>query len=103
MNIHIDGDFSVPGSNCKYHCSPTCHPAQIGPDWVYGCTHIAWPQNEGGDFCPIVACGGDPNKCSIDPYLLTKQEEEELKSFNQVSPADPNSRAADQHVEGLSK
>lgn len=85
MDIHIDGDYRVPGSKCVYHCSPTCHPAQTGPDWVYGCTHIAWPQNGDGDFCPIVTCGGDPNKCSIDPLHLTKSEEEELKSFNQVT------------------
>jgi len=33
--------------------------------WVYGCTHIAWPQNKIHDFVPIVNCQGDPTKCEI--------------------------------------
>ncbi len=60
--MHIDGDFQT-GKDCKHHCSPSCHPMQTGPDWKYGCLHKAWPQNEYGDFCPIVECGGNPKKC----------------------------------------
>lgn len=56
--IYIDGDFPSKIGNCKYHCSPSCHPAQTGPDWKYGCLHIAWPQNKHGDFCPMVKCAG---------------------------------------------
>lgn len=62
--IHIDGDFPT-GKGCEHHCSPTCHPAQVGPEWVYGCTHPAWPHNRNGDFVPIVDCGGDPAKCDL--------------------------------------
>lgn len=61
--IFLDGDFKVKGSKCKHYCSPTCHPAQVGPEWRYGCLHPAWPQNQDGDFCPIVECGGDPKDC----------------------------------------
>jgi len=50
---------------CKHHFSPTCHPAQVGPDWKYGCLHPDWPQNRDGDFCPIVYCNGDPKKCEL--------------------------------------
>lgn len=63
--IYLDGDFESGIGNCKYHCSPSCHPAQIGPDLVYGCTHKAWPANREGDFCPIVDCGGNIEKCEI--------------------------------------
>jgi hypothetical protein len=71
--IFIDGDFPT-GKGCKWHCSPSCHPAQIGPEWVYGCTHIAWPQNNKtyGDFCPIVNCNGEINKCEIPVKLLKR-------------------------------
>lgn len=62
--IFIDGDFKT-GKQCKYHCSPTCHPAQVGPDWKYGCLHKAWRQNRYGDFCPIVNCDGNLEKCEI--------------------------------------
>ena len=62
--IHIDGDLPS-GKGCKYHCSPTIHPAQVGPEWKYGCTHPAWPQNRSGDFVPIVDCGGDVGKCDL--------------------------------------
>lgn len=62
--LHIDGDFPT-GKECEHHCSPSCHPAQVGPEWVYGCTHPAWPQNKMGDFVPIVDCGGDPAKCDL--------------------------------------
>ena len=78
--IHIDADWPTE-TPCQYHCSPSCHPAQIGPeleDWVYGCLHMAWPQNEYHDFCPIVDCGGEPKKCEIERYMLTKSEEKEL-------------------------
>ena len=60
----IDGDFPT-GKECIHHCSPSCHPAQVGPEWVYGCTHQAWPANRCGDFVPIVDCGGDPSKCDL--------------------------------------
>ena len=62
--IFIDGDFPT-NTPCEYHCSPTCHPAQIGPMWVYGCAHKAWPQNRAGDFVPIVNCDGKLDKCEI--------------------------------------
>jgi len=65
----IDGDFST-ATPCKYHCSPTCHPAQVGQEWVYGCRHDAWPQNRAGDFVPIVSCGGIISKCEIPVKLL---------------------------------
>ena len=32
--------------------------------------HKAWPQNRRGDFCPIVKCDGEPEKCEIPPRLL---------------------------------
>jgi len=67
--VFIDGDFPT-DTQCEHHCSPSCHPAQIGPEWVYGCLHNAWPQNRDGDFCPIVECGGDPAKCEIPPRLI---------------------------------
>ena len=69
QGLHIDGDFPTE-SECQYHCSPSCHPAQVGPDWKYGCTHKAWPQNRAGDFVPIVDCGGNPEKCSIPAKIL---------------------------------
>ena len=62
--LHIDGDFPT-GKECEHHCSPSCHPAQVGPELVYGCTHPAWPQNRAGDFVPIVDCGGVPSKCDL--------------------------------------
>lgn len=68
--IFIDGDFKSELGDCEYHCSPSCHPAQTGPDWVYGCTHKAWPQNKHGDFCPIVRCGGYKDKCDLKGYTI---------------------------------
>lgn len=62
--IFIEGDFPS-GKDCKFHCSPTCHPAQVGPEWQYGCTHKAWPQNRCGDFVPLVKCDGDLSKCEL--------------------------------------
>ena len=64
--VHIDGDFPVEGAKCKYYCSPTCHPGQTGPDWKYGCLMPnGWPgyNPKSGDWCPLVTCGGDPDKC----------------------------------------
>ena len=63
--IYIDGDFRSHKGDCRFHCSPTVHPAQIGPEWIYGCTHPAWPQNQQHDFVPIVNCGGLKAKCEL--------------------------------------
>jgi hypothetical protein len=63
--IFIDGDFKSGKGDCKYHCLPTCHFAQIGKNWKYGCTHKAWWQNRAGDFVPIVECGGKKKKCEL--------------------------------------
>ena len=63
--LFIDGNFVTNLGNCKYHCSPTCHPAQTGPEWKYGCLHMAWPQNREGDFPPIVECDGKIENCDI--------------------------------------
>jgi len=69
--VYIDGDFAT-DTPCPHHCSPTCHPAQTGPGWRYGCTHPAWPQNRPkyGGFCPIVECGGELEKCEIPDKLI---------------------------------
>jgi len=69
--LFIDGDFPT-GATCKHHCSPTCHPGQVGEGWRYGCLHQAWPQNRGHDFCPLVTCDGDPKKCEIPARLLKR-------------------------------
>jgi len=63
--MFIDGDFDSGKGDCKYHCLPTCHLAQVGPEWVYGCTHKAWPQNRAGDFVPIVECMGEKKQCEL--------------------------------------
>jgi hypothetical protein len=63
--IFLDGDFPSGMGNCKFHCSPTCHPGQVGPEWKYGCTHPAWPANKYGGFVPLVDCGGDKSKCEL--------------------------------------
>jgi hypothetical protein len=65
MTGFIDGDFKTEMGDCEFHCSPTCHPGQIGPGWHYGCTHKAWPQNKYGDFVPFVECGGLIEKCEF--------------------------------------
>ena len=70
--ICIDGDFNSKRGNCKYHVSPSCHPCQIGPEWVYGCKHRVWPQNRQGDFVPIVKCSGDISKCDIRDQKFIK-------------------------------
>ena len=75
MRIHIDGDFPT-GKACEHHCSPSCHPAQVGPDWKYGCLHPAWPQNQERDFCAIVTCGGDPAKCEVPKECLANDKAE---------------------------
>ena len=62
--LFIEGDFPT-DTPCQYHCSPSCHPAQVGPEWVYGCTHKVWPLNRERDFVPIVKCGGMQSKCEI--------------------------------------
>lgn len=64
MSIFIDGDFPVEGK-CEYFRSPSCHPAQIGDEWVYGCLNENHPSYDPGDFCPIVNCKGDKNNCEI--------------------------------------
>lgn len=69
--ICVDGDFKT-GKGCSFHCSPSCHPLQTGPDWKYGCLHKAWPSNKVGDFVPIVGCDGDPAKCEIPAKLLKR-------------------------------
>lgn len=63
--VFVEGDFKSGKGDCEYHCSPTCHPAQVGPKWVYGCTNKAWEQNRGGEFVPIVKCDGERSKCEI--------------------------------------
>ena len=67
--VFIDGDFKSGKGACKYHCSPTCHPAQTGPDWLYGCLHPAWPTNQDHSFCPIVECVGDKRKCDLKRFI----------------------------------
>ena len=65
----IDGDFKTGMGDCKYHCSPSCHPGQCDPDkWHYGCLHKAWPSNRIDDFCPLVECGGEKAKCELKTY-----------------------------------
>jgi hypothetical protein len=64
-DIMIDEDFKSGLGDCKFHCFPTCHPAQIGPDAIYGCLHKAWPANRNGDFVPIVNCGGHKDHCDL--------------------------------------
>lgn len=63
--IFVDGDFSVDGAECQYFCSPTCHPAQTGPDWKYGCRNKKHPRHDKYGFVPIVECGGKLSKCEI--------------------------------------
>ena len=70
--LFIDGNFPT-NKECKYHCSPTCHPGQIGPEWKYGCLHPSWSQNKEGDFCPFVECGGHKSKCEIPELYLNKE------------------------------
>lgn len=97
--MFIDGDF-ITDTLCKYHCYPTCHPAQIGLERVYGCTHMAWPQNKDRDFVPIVKCNGKIKNCEIPIKFLKrtisgkkrkitglekkiKEEKQKLKEYEQ--------------------
>ena len=69
--IHIERDRPT-DTPCKYHCDPTCHPAKIEPDFIYGCLHPAWPANRVHDFCPIVNCGGEPDNCEMPAKLIAR-------------------------------
>lgn len=69
--IFIESDAST-NKACKYHCCPSCHPAQVGPETVYGCKHKAWPCNRAGDFVPIVDCGGNPAECEIPVNIINR-------------------------------
>jgi len=75
----IDGDFKTNMGNCKYHCSPTCYPGQIGPEWHYGCTHKAWPENKYGDFVPFVKCEGKKENCDLKDYKKLIKKTNKLK------------------------
>jgi hypothetical protein len=62
----LDGDFSVEEAECKYYCSPTCHPAQTDKhEWKYGCLNSKHPHYDPYGFCPIVKCGGRVKDCEI--------------------------------------
>lgn len=76
--VHIDGYFPTE-AQCRYHCSPTCHPLQVGPKWVYGCNHPSWPQNKDGDFCPIVDCGGKIARCELPKRYSRERLRKEAK------------------------
>lgn len=65
--IFIESDAST-NKACKYHCRPSCHPCQTGPETVYGCKHKIWKR----DFLPIVDCGGNPAACEIPEKLLKR-------------------------------
>lgn len=71
IDVFIDGDFPT-DAECRYHCSPTCHPGQVGEGWRYGCLHRAFPQNRAGDFCPLVECNGELARCEISERLLKR-------------------------------
>lgn len=60
--MFIDGDFPT-GKECEFHCSPTCHPAQTGPEWQYGC--LLPPVMYDRVWCPMVDCDGDPERCEF--------------------------------------
>ena len=72
MQVFVEGYFPT-GKQCKYHCRPSCHPAHLIKSRIYGCTNKAWEENRNGDFCPIVKCGGDPNKCEIKDKEVVKE------------------------------
>ena len=76
MSVFLDGDFPSGKGDCRFHCSSTCHPVQIGPKWKYGCLHPAWPQNQAGDFCPIVKCAGKTSKCELPNGYIEPTKEE---------------------------
>ena len=81
--MFVDGDFQVQWAECQYFCSPTCHPAQIGPEWVYGCTNEKHPHFVEGDFVPIVECRGEISKCMCKPPA-NKALERDLKNAGDV-------------------
>ena len=62
--LSLDGDFRVPGTDCRYYCSPTCHPCQVGPEWQYGCSYYKHPRHVPNDWVPLgVQCGGNLSQC----------------------------------------
>ena len=69
--IFIERDIKSK-SECGFLREPTCHPAQTGPETVYGCSHKAWPQNRANDFLPIVECGGKKEDCEITLKMLKR-------------------------------
>jgi hypothetical protein len=81
--IFIDGDFPS-GEKCKFHCWPSCHPMQVGPEDVFGCTHKAWPANQYGDFCPIVKCGGEIAKCEVTDEMLASLERQKYDALSKL-------------------
>lgn len=65
-SLFVDGDFDPEEPvECKDYCSPTCHPMQVGPEWVYGCRNEKHPGFDPSDFVPIVNCEGKLSKCEI--------------------------------------
>lgn len=83
MSIYLDGDFPTRQGDCNFHCSPTCHPGQVGPDWKFGCTHKAWPANKYGDFVPLVDCNGQKSKCDLlKTKLLSNYKRGKVNSLN---------------------
>lgn len=99
----LDGDFPT-GAKCPYHCSPSCHPAQVDEnEWKYGCTHKAWPQNRAGDFVPIVKCGGDPEKCDIPVKLLKNRKNGRQRvidhAYSKINDADNEMKFIDMLLE----
>lgn len=66
MTWHVDGDFDPDFPvECEFLCSPTCHPAQVGPDWKYGCKNPKHQRYDKYGFVPIVDCMGVKDKCEI--------------------------------------
>lgn len=65
QTVFVEGDFDVEGAECPYFCSPTCHPAQTGPKWKYGCSNEKHPRHDPRGFVPIVQCEGNLSKCEL--------------------------------------
>jgi len=63
--IHFDGDVRIEESMCNWYCKPTCHPANVGEEDVFGCSNPSHHTYIKGDFVPIVNCGGEPENCDI--------------------------------------
>lgn len=98
QTIFVDGDFPS-GEKCKFHCWPSCHPMQVGPEDVFGCTHKAWPANQYGDFCPIVSCGGEIEKCEITDEMLAaliKQKADAIAKLKRHSLIEERLKEVDQ-------